>query len=148
MTVSLSPFPCVSDSDAIMVGSSSHATMNCMTSSSTSYDKPSPQTVDAANPSSARAAADLRRGYFKGGVFLKQEVTSSSGAYGRSQSKIGSCTCGASRSVPRRPYRIASEGGWPKTKPGLGVFYLITSQGAVGGFTTSLVTSFGLLPKE
>ena len=85
MVASLSPFAWVVNSTERTGVSSLHAITNFMTSSSTSYNKPSPITAYTANPSYTRAASYHRSKCVKGGEFCKQEVMSSYGAYGRSR---------------------------------------------------------------
>ena len=82
-TDALRPYPYVTDLAAAMEASSSHATMNCVTSSYTSLEDISPLTLYTVNIASTRYASHHRSSYVGLGVVSRQEVIFSSEAYGK-----------------------------------------------------------------
>ena len=62
---------------AVMEALKLQVTTKCVTSYSTLIDYPYPLTTYVVNPSSDRSAAYHRRLYVRGGVDLRQELTSS-----------------------------------------------------------------------
>ena len=85
VTVFLGPSPYIIDLAESTEELSSHVTMKYVARSSTSTDEPYPITAHTENLSSTRDAEDHRTRYFRGGVHLRPEVTSPSGAYGKAR---------------------------------------------------------------